>query len=242
MKSGVITLVVFVILVCVVSVAASRWFKGFFKRRSWDTPSGPDVPHKAPVRLPQPPRLSLVLSAKSAWSKKPARRQEGSLRVLVQSWLTREDTSPQRRAQISWHGTIITGKARVIDGDTIEVSGNIRIRLAGLDAPESDQKAKNEHGWYNEGNQVSIKLNRMIDGKPVEVQVYDTDKYGRLVGTVLCEGKDMGEWLVHQGYAIAAYDDQYKHIEAEARRAQRGRWGAATIFDPRTWRWRRWNR
>lgn len=229
--------VVIVVVVVVVAVAAIRWFTGVFKKQSQDTPSGPAVPHKAPARLPQLSRLPLAPSAK------PTRRRDGRLRVLVRRWLTREDTSQQRRTQISWHGTIIAGKARVTDGDGIKVSGHT-IRLAGLDAPEWDQKAKNKDGyWYNEGLRAKSELNGRIGGKPVEVQVYNTDKYGRLVGTVLYEDKDVGEWLVRQGYAIAAYGDQYKHAEAEARRAQRGRWGDAVVYDPRAWHWFwRWTR
>ena len=115
----------------------------------------------------------------------------------------------------------------MIDGDTIRVSRRT-IRLSGLDAPELDQVAKHEHGyWYKQGQRIKSELIRMIGGKHVEVQVEGTDKYGRVLGTVLYEDKDVGEWLVRKGYAIAAYGEQYKHVEAEARRARRGMWAHA---------------
>ena len=51
-------------------------------------------------------------------------------------------------------GDTITGKAFVIDGDTIKVSGRT-IRLAGLDAPEVDQVAKHQHGYWSPRASVS---------------------------------------------------------------------------------------
>ena len=62
------------------------------------------------------------------------------------------------------------------------------------------------------------------------------DKYGRVLGSVTCNGKDVGEWLVRNGYAISAYGDKYKDIEREAKLARRGLWGHAEVHDPRAWR------
>ena len=133
-------------------------------------------------------------------------------------------------------GDTITGKAYVTDGDGVKVSG-YTIRLAGLDAPEWDQLAKHQHGyWFNEGKRVKSALIRAIGGKYVRVTVEAYDKYGRVVGTVTCNGKDVGEWLVLNGLAIAAYGDRYKHLQREARKTQRGRWGYAEAYDPRAWR------
>ena len=135
-------------------------------------------------------------------------------------------------------GDTITGKAFVIDGDTIRVSGQT-IRLSGLDAPEVDQWAKHQHGyWYKQGIRVKSALIQAIGGKNVQVKVEGYDKYDRVIGTVMFNGKDVGEWLVRNGHAIAAYGDQYKHLEREARRARRGMWGHAEAYDPRAWRYR----
>ena len=84
-----------------------------------------------------------------------------------------------------------------------------------------------------------LKPRREVGGKYVRVSVEDYDKYGRAVGTVTCNGRDVGEWLVREGHAIAAYSDRYKHIEREARQAQRGMWGHAANIDPRAWRHRK---
>ena len=132
----------------------------------------------------------------------------------------------------------IAGKAYVTDGDGIRVAGQ-EVRLAGLDAPEYDQKAKHWDGyWFKHGKRVKSALIQEIGGKHVQVSVESVDKFGRLVGTVTHKGRDIGEWLVREGHAIAAYDDRYRHVQRAARRAKRGMWAHAHNFDPRAHRHR----
>ena len=132
----------------------------------------------------------------------------------------------------------IEGKAYVTDGDGIRVARK-EVRLAGLDAPEWDQKARHRDGyWFNHGKRVKSALIQEIGGKHVRVSVESVDKFGRLLGTVTYEGRDIGEWLVQEGHAIAAYSDRYRHVEREAREAKRGMWAHAHNFDPRAHRHR----
>ena len=145
---------------------------------------------------------------------------------------TRRRPRRQRRT-----GTL-AGKAYVTDGDGIRVSRQ-EVRFAGLDAPEWDQRAKHKDGyWFGHGKRVKSALIREIGGKRVHVTVEDYDRFGRAVGSVTCNGKDVGEWLVREGHAIAAYSDRYKQIEREARQSKRGMWGHAVNIDPRRWRHR----
>ena len=130
------------------------------------------------------------------------------------------------------------GKAWVTDGDGIRVARQ-EVRIAGLDAPEWDQKAKHQDGyWFSHGKRVKSALIQEIGGKYVCVSVEGTDKFGRLLGSVTYEGRDIGEWLVREGHAIAAYSDRYIHVEREAREAERGMWAHAHNFDPRAHRHR----
>ena len=132
----------------------------------------------------------------------------------------------------------LAGKAYVTDGDGVRVSGQ-EVRFAGLDAPEWDQRAKHQDGyWFGHGKRVKSALIREIGGRRVHVTVEDYDKFGRVVGIVTCNGKDVGEWLVREGHAIAAYSDRYKFVEREARQAKRGMWDHAVNIDPRQWRHR----
>ena len=127
----------------------------------------------------------------------------------------------------------------VTDGDGIRVDRQ-EVRLVGLDAPEWDRRAKHRDGyWFNHGKRVKSALIQEIGGKHVRVSVEDRDKFGRLLGTVTCEDRDIGEWLVREGHATAAYSDRYLRVEREAREAKRGMWAHAHNFDPRAHRHRK---
>ena len=143
------------------------------------------------------------------------------------------------RAFSGQHSGTICDKVYVTDGDGLRVRG-YTIRISGLDAAEHDQAAKHRDGyWFNHGKRVKSALIREIGGKQVRVAVEGSDKFGRLLGTVTCNGRDVGEWLVREGHAIAAYSDRYWHVEREARQAKRGMWDHAHNFDPRDHRHRK---
>ncbi len=161
-------------------------------------------------------------------------------RLLIRAF--QSDAQPKRRyggharTRTLRPGARLGGKAYVIDGDTVRVSGQ-KIRLAGLDAPEADQVAKHQDGyWFRQGKRVKSALIDEIGGKVVSVTVEGYDQYNRILGTVTHDGRDIGEWLVWNGYAIAAYSERYRRVERDAQRNQRGMWGHAAQYDPRTWR------
>ena len=153
--------------------------------------------------------------------------------LFLLDWLFGKHPHGRRRTET------ITGKAYVTDGDGIRVRGQ-EVRLAGIDAPEFDQVAKHRDGfWFGHGKLVKSALIREIGGKYVHVAVEDYDRFGRAVGTVTCDGVDVGEWLVKEGYAIAAYSDRYERVQREARSAGKGMWDYAVSIDPRRWRHRK---
>lgn len=163
-------------------------------------------------------------------SRRTGRRQRRA--VSGKSFAARPD--PVRRVENP--ARTITGKAYVTDGDGIRVARQ-EVRIAGIDAPEWNQKAKHRDGyWFKHGERVKSALIQEIGGKHVTVTVENVDKFERQVGTVTHKGRDIGEWLVENGHAIAAYSDRYKHIEQEARKAKRGMWAHAHNFDPRAHR------
>ena len=145
---------------------------------------------------------------------------------------------PDARPMLPEVGSVIAGQAFVTDGDGLEVSG-YRIRFAGLDAPEHDQWAKHRDGyWIRHGKRVKSALIQAIGGMHVRILVEEYDQYDRVIGTVTCDDQDVGEWLVRNGHAVAAYDDRYERVEAEARREQRGMWGHMVNWHPQDWRHR----
>jgi endonuclease YncB( thermonuclease family) len=124
----------------------------------------------------------------------------------------------------------LIGQATVIDGDTIEIHG-ARIRIFGIDAPESDQLCRNEESeLYRCGQKASNALFDFIDRRPVECIEVDRDRYKRAVSVCTVGGKDIADWLVRNGLALdwPQYSKGgYAAAQAEAKREQRGMWSGS---------------
>ncbi len=71
----------------------------------------------------------------------------------------------------------ITGKPRIIDGDTIEIAGQ-RIRLYGIDAPESNQTCVADDKRWPCGTNATLALSGLISTNWVACQERDRDRYG----------------------------------------------------------------
>src|SRR6201997_3993125 len=94
------------------------------------------------------------------------------------------------------------GQASVIDGDTLEIHGT-RIRLWGIDAPESTQLCRGEDSLqYRCGAKAANDLDAFIARRPVSCMPMNLDQYGRTVATCSAGGADLGEWLVGGGLAL----------------------------------------
>ena len=131
----------------------------------------------------------------------------------------------------------LQGVASVIDGDTIEIHGT-RIRLNGIDAPESGQRCQNARGTaWRCGQQAALALSDRIGRRQVNCQQTDTDRYGRVVADCFAGGENLNRWMVHDGWAVAyvRYSDDYSHDEDLARAARRGIWSAEFEMP---WDWR----
>ena len=125
-------------------------------------------------------------------------------------------------------GPAVTGQARVIDGDTIDV-GDIRVRLEGIDAPESGQTCKRPLlGWWACGTAATAALSKQVEGRSVTCERHGTDKYGRMLGVCFVGTQDINAWLVRQGYAWAfvRYSQAYVQEEAAAKAQRLGVWQA----------------
>ena len=70
----------------------------------------------------------------------------------------------------------IAGKASVIDGDTIEIHGQ-RIRLHGIDAPESGQSCVADGERWRCGQKAAFALADFIGRSPVRCDGQGTDRY-----------------------------------------------------------------
>src|SRR5258707_11970865 len=96
----------------------------------------------------------------------------------------------------------LAGQVSVIDGDTLEIHGT-RIRLWGIDAPESSQLCRGEDSLqYRCGAKAANDLDAFIARRPVGCIPISLDRYGRTVALCSVGGVDLGEWLVSNGLAL----------------------------------------
>ena len=139
---------------------------------------------------------------------------------------------------ISAHDAVaeIAGRASVIDGDTIEIRGQ-RVRLFGIDSPESAQLCQAGQKPYRCGQQAALALADRIGERTVRCQERDTDRYGRVVAVCYVGGEDLDRWMVEQGWAVAfrKYSLDYVDAENDAREARRGIWQGEFEMP---WEWR----
>ena len=134
----------------------------------------------------------------------------------------------------------LSGSARVVDGDTLDVAG-VRVRLHGIDAPEIAQRCRTGGGFRPCGREAARALAGRIGGRPVACEERDRDVYGRVVAVCTVAGLDLNEWMVAEGWAFAyrRYSGDYVGAESRARAARRGIWRGEVVAP---WEWRRGRR
>lgn len=125
---------------------------------------------------------------------------------------------------LSWPALAITQGwvSWVMDGDTVLLvvdgeSEPVRLRLLDLDAPESCQ-----HG----GEDARDALIALVLRRQVRIEPHGQDSYGRQLGRLYVEGRDVGAEMVRSGWAWA-YSHRtgrgpYAPLQREARQARRG--------------------
>ena len=136
---------------------------------------------------------------------------------------------------------VVSGRVSVIDGDTLEMHGK-RIRLHGIDAPESGQQCKDVNGTtYRCGQMAAKQMSGYVSGKTVNCEILDKDRYGRFIARCLANGADVNELLVQDGWALAyrQYSKDYASAEGQAKRDKVGLWQGQFV-EP--WNWRRGER
>lgn len=131
----------------------------------------------------------------------------------------------------------LTGIVSVIDGDTLDLHGQ-RIRLHGIDAPESRQTCQREGTNWRCGQASALALADHLGRQAVTCEQRDIDRYKRIVAICYIGTEDINAWLVRSGWAMAyrQYSKDYLALEMEARAAHAGIW-AGDVQPP--WEWRR---
>ncbi len=121
---------------------------------------------------------------------------------------------------------------RVIDGDTFEIEGGKKVRLIGVDTPESVHPDAARNTEF--GKKAAEFTKKTIEGKKVLLfkDVSETDKYGRLLRYVYLEdGTFFNELLVREGYAMVStyppdvkFADLFLEAQQYARENNKGLW------------------
>lgn len=123
----------------------------------------------------------------------------------------------------------LIGRATVTDGDTLTVAQQ-RIRLWGIDAPESAQQctARNGQAWPC-GRRAAAALDAYVQDKTVRCQPKDTDRYGRIVAECFVQGQSINAWMVRSGWAVAyrQYATAFVADEAIARQQASQLWSGS---------------
>ena len=135
----------------------------------------------------------------------------------------------------TWQGIVI----HVTDGDTLRVrplgsnnkSDSVRIRIDGIDAPESCQTY---------GTQSATALKKRLLSKQVTVTSKRIDDYGRDVAKVAIDNVDVGGWMVQNGHAWSYHyrfsQGPYGAEEKAAERERLGLFADASAVNPKDFR------
>lgn len=127
---------------------------------------------------------------------------------------------------VSFEGKVVG----VNDGDTITIVENktqVKVRLAQIDAPESNQAF---------GTQSKKSLSELVYGKTVKVVQEDVDRYKRVVGRVYVNSLDVNKEQVKRGMAWAyrqyMKDKDFQYLEDQAKAQRVGLWSDAKPSPP----------
>ena len=148
-------------------------------------------------------------------------------------------TSPQSVSAPTQVATVI-GRAVVVDGDTIEIAGE-RIRINGIDAPETAQLCQDPYGKaYRCGSESARALDKLLAAsRPTECHFFERDQYGRFVGDCYrADGQNVAKLLVSGGHALdwpKHSNGAYADVQLNAQVQKLGVW-RGKFMEP--WEWR----
>jgi micrococcal nuclease len=143
----------------------------------------------------------------------------------------------------------ITGQfkvTRVTDGDTVKVEGRegtMTIRLVGIDAPETSRKKREPGQPFSQ--QAKKYLASLVLNKNVDILNHGQDRYGRVLGVISLDGKNInlemvkvGLAEVYRGKPAKGLDlGPYRQAERQARQTRLGMWSLGNKYvSPRDWR------
>jgi len=133
---------------------------------------------------------------------------------------------------------LLSGPARIINGDTLSIRGR-NVILFGIDAPELSQTCTNQRGQsYNCGKEAALWLKDWLGNHEIQCRIMKEDSRGNLLGVCMAGEYDIAAALVNTGLAFAntKMSEIYVPYQEQARANARGLW-AGKFYMP--WDWRR---
>jgi micrococcal nuclease len=151
-----------------------------------------------------------------------------ALLVAVRCWQQASDLRPPEALR---EGTYLV--QRVVDGDTLVLANQARVRLQGVDTPESVKPNHPVEPFAKEAAEFTRQF--IADGDGIVLLQFDrqrVDKYGRFLAYVWVGDRMLNEELVRAGLATAetgypysaAMKTRLRRAEEEARAEGRGIW------------------
>ena len=150
--------------------------------------------------------------------------------IVLAAVLGKFDRTP--RVPAGSPGEDITGRVKLVDGDSFFVSGR-EVRLKGIDAPEGRQTCRRKGREWACGDASRDELRRIIGGHEVSCSAVDVDKHDRVLAYCRAGERNLNREMVVTGMALS-YGDFVKE-EMAARIARRGLWNSE-FEKPRDWR------
>jgi endonuclease YncB( thermonuclease family) len=123
-------------------------------------------------------------------------------------------------------GKSVKGRAYATGADTLRIGGT-PVRLAGIEAHESEQRCGRGSNRWRCSSVAETVLSRLVNSRTVSCSLSGTDDAGRALGRCTVGETDVAAELVRQGYVFAGGGllARYAGEEREARAAKAGLWG-----------------
>lgn len=161
----------------------------------------------------------------AVWPSSPSSESSGNLNRTVNATIVSNTSVDTTEAKVK----------AVVDGDTVDLENGTRVRVVGIDTPETVDPRKSVQCF---GVEASNKMKQLVTGKTIVLTksaVGDSiDKYGRQLYYLSLDNVDIGAKLIEDGYACAytSYphdrNDAYVALQQQAKIAKRGLWADST--------------